>query len=511
MKVLNCSQTRALEQSAVDEGIEYLQLMENAGTAVVRSMRKNYSLADKRVTVLCGKGNNGGDGFVIARHLSELGAVVTVVLVEGLPTTEIAKQMLSELRFTSVKIIRFDNSPEQAKPVLASSEFIVDAIYGIGFHGSVPQAMLPVFQAVENSKAVIIAVDIPSGAQCDTGAVEGACIRANDTVTFSTLKTGHLLQPAKSYCGHVSVVSAGIPAYLISRQNSNLEVTELELVKQLFKPRNPESNKGDYGRLLCFCGSDGMAGAAVMSGRAAIRCGTGLVYLAVPRPIYPIVASQLAESVFVILDTTSSGELLPESKIHYKQVFNQSSACLMGCGLGTEPNAESMVYKTISRSAIPLIIDADGINAVAANIDILKTAKVPLILTPHPGEMARLLNTTVADVQAHRLEYAKNFAADYQAIVVLKGAGTVVASPTGQVYVNPTGNAGMAKGGSGDVLAGMIAAFTAQGAEPFFAAVCGAYLHGLAGDRCAKRLSQRAMLPTDIIDELPGLFLEFEQ
>jgi NAD(P)H-hydrate epimerase len=500
-----------LEQSAVDGGIEYLQLMENAGTAVVRHMRKKYTLGDKRIVVLCGKGNNGGDGFVIARHLSELGAIITVVLVEGQPVTEIAKHMLGELRFTNVKTIRFPDSSELVKPALASADFIIDSIYGIGFHGSIPEAILPVIQAVESSKAVVIAVDIPSGAQCDTGVVEGACIHADDTITFSTLKTGHLLQPAKSYCGQISVVSVGISAYLISCPKSNLEVTELETVKQMFQPRNPESNKGDFGRLLCFCGSDGMAGAAVMSAKAAVRCGTGLVYVALPRAIYPIVASQLTEPVFAVLDSTVSGEILPQSKTYFKQVFSRSTACLVGCGLGTEQTTENLVYKAVSRSTVPLILDADGINAVAANIDILKTAKAPVILTPHPGEMARLLNTTVADVQAHRLEYASDFAAKYQVIVVLKGAGTVIAEPNGKLYVNPTGNAGMAKGGSGDVLAGMIAAFAAQSMEPFFAAICGVYLHGLAGDRCAKKLSQRAMLPTDLIDELPELFLEFER
>jgi len=511
MKVLNCKQTRALEQSAVDEGTEYLKLMENAGTAVARYMHKKYTLAEKRVVILCGKGNNGGDGYVVARHLSELGAIVTAILVEGSPATEIAKQMLNEIRYTNIKAIHFQNSPELIKPTLASADFIIDAIYGIGFHGSVPEELLPVFHAVESSKAIVVAIDMPSGAQCDTGAVEGVCIHADDTVTFSTLKTGHLLQPAKSYCGQIIVVSVGISAHLISDQKSNLEVTELEMVKRLFQPRNSESNKGDYGRLFCLCGSDGMAGAAVMSAKSAIRCGTGLVDIVLPRPIYAIVSSQLAEPVFTVLDRTSSGELLPQCKSQLKKVFHRSSACLVGCGLGTEPTAENLIYKTISTSPVPLIIDADGINAIAANIDILKTATAPIILTPHPGEMARLLNTTVADVQAHRLEYASNFAVKYQVIVVLKGSGTVIASPNGKLYVNPTGNAGMAKGGSGDVLAGMIAAFVAQSVEPYFAAICGVYLHGLAGDRCAKQLSQRAMLPTDMIDELPRLFLEFER
>lgn len=511
MKVLNCKQTRALEQSAVDEGTEYLQLMENAGTAAVRCMRKKYELTGKRVVVLCGKGNNGGDGFVAARHLSEFGANVAVALVESLPVTEIAKNMFTELRFTNVKTVHFYDSPELIKSMLASADYIIDAIYGIGFHGCVPDTMIPIFSAAENSHASVIAIDIPSGAQCDTGAVEGTCIHADDTVTFTTLKPGHLLQPAKSYCGQVAVVSVGIAACLVSSQKSNLETTEFEMVKQLFQPRNPESSKGDYGRLLCICGSEGMAGAAIMSAKAATRCGAGLVQIALPKSIYTIAASQLAEPIFTLLDYLPSGELQMQSKTLLMQALQRSSACLIGCGLGTAPATADLVYEFDSTSTVPLIIDADGINAVAANIDILKTAKAPIILTPHPGEMARLLNTTIADIQAHRFLYAGSFAEKYRLTVVLKGSGTVIAAPNGNLYVNPTGNAGMAKGGSGDVLAGMISAFTAQSVEPTFAAICGAYLHGMAGDYCAKQLSQRAMLPTDMIDELPRLFLEFER
>lgn len=248
-----------------------------------------------------------------------------------------------------------------------------------------------------------------------------------------------------------------------------------------------------------------------MAAKAAARCGAGLVDIALPKSIYPIVSSQIAEPIYTLLDYDASGLILPDSKTALIHALQSSSACLIGCGLGMSPGIADLVYEMITKSEVPLILDADGINAVAANIDILKTAKVPVILTPHPGEMSRLLHTTAADVQKHRLEYAGNFAKQYGVVLVLKGSGTIIAAPDGRLYVNPTGNAGMAKGGSGDVLAGMIASFAAQSVEPLFAAVCGVYLHGLAGDRCADKLSQRAMLPTDMIQELPRLFLEFEQ
>lgn len=273
----------------------------------------------------------------------------------------------------------------------------------------------------------------------------------------------------------------------------------LRMLLESLKPRDPQSNKGSYGRLFSVCGSEGMAGAAVMSALSALRCGTGIVEVGLPRSIYPIVAAHAVEAVFTLLDAGTSAMKAPLKK---------ATACLAGCGLGKSEAARQEISYLLESSHVPLVLDADGINLAAEHIDILKTARPRLILTPHPGEMARLLKTDVPDVQAHREPYAQAFAKEYGCILVLKGAGTLVASPDGRLYRNETGNPGMAKGGSGDVLAGMIAAFCAQGVELFTAAAGAVYLHGLAGDRCAKRLSQSAMLPTDLIAELPALFSE---
>lgn len=503
MKVLNCAQSKELEQSAVRSGMQYLEMMENAGASAVRFLRKKFSLAEKRVVILCGKGNNGGDGFVAARHLSELGAKVIVVVVEGLPATEIAQTMYSRLNNTAAKVVSYYQDPEMIRPMLSSADFILDAIYGTGFHGSVPENLFPLYSAIAQSKAVVVALDIPSGAVCDTGAVDGKCVEADYTISFSTLKAVHLLQPALSYCGQVVVVPIGIDAALINRQPASLEVTELDEVKTMFQPRNPESNKGDYGRLLSICGSEGMAGAAVLSGSAALRCGAGIVEAAVPRAIYPIAAAGLTEAVFTLYDTVNFEEKLLAS-------LNRSSACLIGCGIGTEPMAQACFDLVLKNAQVPLIIDADGINLLAENINKLEAVKAPVVLTPHPGEMARLLKTTAADVQAHRLDYAKQFAREHHVILVLKGAGTIIAEPNGMAHLNMTGNAGMAKGGSGDVLSGMIASFAAQGMEPVKAAVAAVYLHGMAGNLCAKKYSRTAMLPTDMISVLPKIFLELE-
>ncbi|MBW7573707.1 NAD(P)H-hydrate dehydratase [Caproiciproducens faecalis] len=511
MKVLDCKQSRELEQSAVDSGISYLELMENAGAAAVRFLRKKFSLSGRKVVILCGKGNNGGDGFVAARKLSELGVAVMVVIADGLPHTDLAKTVFSRLKDTSVKILDGAENGERVEAAVSSADFIMDAIYGTGFHGCAPDHMLPLFHAVQNSAAVVVSLDIPSGANCDSGAVDGECINADYTITFSTLKNGHLIYPAKKYCGQVAVAPIGIDANLISSQKSSLELTELSQAQSLMKPRDPLSNKGTYGRLLCICGSEGMAGAAVMSAKAAVRCGAGIVDVALPRTIYPIVASQIVEPVHTLLDYLPDGTMLSDSRSALQKALQKAKVCLIGCGLGCGKETARIVCEIVSDSKVPLIIDADGINVLAENINILKTVRVPVVLTPHPGEMARLMKTTVEDVQAHRFEYARSFAAQYNVILVLKGAGTLIAEPNGMVHLNPTGNAGMAKGGSGDVLAGMLASFIAQGNDPVAAAVGAVYLHGEAGDRCARRFSQYAMLPTDMIEMLPGLFLELER
>lgn len=281
-----------------------------------------------------------------------------------------------------------------------------------------------------------------------------------------------------------------------------------KILLSMLKPRRPESNKGDYGRLLCVCGSEGMAGAAAMSTLSALRCGAGIVETALPKSIYPVVAALAPEAVFTLLEVSSENGLTGHGEELLRAALSRASACLVGCGLGKSPYARTAVSLLLREAGVPLVLDADGINLVSEHIDELKTAHAPLILTPHPGEMARLLKTTVREVQRARANCALSFARRFGVVLVLKGAGTLVASPEGRLYRNTTGNPGMAKGGSGDVLAGMIASFAAQGVAPFDAAAGAVYLHGLAGDRCAQLLSQSAMLPTDLIRELPVLFSE---
>lgn len=500
MKVFDVGETRLLEQEAVEQGMEHLQLMENAGGAAVRFLMKKYSLSGKTVAIFCGKGNNGGDGFVAARLLSEQGAAVVVVLVQGLPATEDAKAMLARLRGYPVKIHNTGVLTEPVTILLATADFILDAIYGTGFRGTLPEELSPLIDAVNRSPATVVALDIPSGACCNNGEVEGNCVRAQYTIAFTVRKPGHLIAPAQLYCGQVIAVPIGISSERIERQETKLQTIEESQVRRALPVRDPQGNKGTFGRVVCLCGSEGMSGAAFLSAAAAARCGAGLVEAVLPRSIYPIVAARLPEAVYTLREETD-----------LRAPLKRASACLLGCGLGQEPHTEELFLSVFESLEVPFVCDADGINFLAKHKDVWKRRKAPAVLTPHPGEMARLMETTVKDIQEHRLRYARKFAQDRQVVLVLKGANTLIAVPDGRVWINTTGNSGLAKGGSGDVLAGMTASFLAQGLQPEAAAVAAVWLHGTAGDRCAKRLSQTAMLPTDLLEELPFLFLKWNQ
>ncbi len=503
--VLSCEQMRNLEQKAVDAGAAYLSLMEEAGTAAACWILQKFPLL-REAAILCGKGNNGGDGFVIARRLFQSGVQVSVILLEGRPVTECARQNFERLQGLKDKVYAYDSKEAQA--LVARAEAIVDAVYGIGFRGALREQYASFFEYVNKADAVRFSIDLPSGAQGDSGAVEGACFQADYTISFTALKPVHVLYPSADYCGEVTVAQAGIPEKLLQESPYVMEETSLPLVRAALPPRRASAHKGSFGTLLGVCGCSGMAGAAIMSAGAAVRCGAGLVHMAVPASIYPIVAARLTEPVFTLCRENNHGGISCQEKERVLRLAEKATACLIGCGMGNWEDTRILAEALLSQAEIPLVIDADGINAISSHIDVLKTARAPVIITPHPGEMARLLGISTQQVQHGRLDAAKKVALTYGAVTVLKGANTLIALPDGQVFVNRTGNPGMARGGSGDVLAGMIASFLAQGIPADRAALCGTYLHGLAGDRCAAKLSQTAMTPTDLLCELPSLFLE---
>lgn len=503
MIVVESNEVRNMERAAVRAGSSLASVMEQAGAAVAElAMKISAEKQLRRITLLCGKGNNGGDGFVIARFLSYM-CEVTVITACGYPETDLAK-LNYNLIPDKVNILSFPDNYEECISAVNDSGIIIDALYGIGFRDCLdPSSAELVELANRNKDCVRIAVDLPSGIICNTGEIPDTCFHADYTVTFTTLKPLHVLYPSQDYCGKISVANVGIPKSIVDACNYAMRTTDEYITRHPLPTSKKSAHKGSNGTLLSICGSYGMSGAVTLSGSAALRSGVGLLRCAVPDSIYPIVAPTLTEAVFLPLDEEENGTTsFTEADRLKSEIMERSTAVLIGCGLGTGENVTSLVSELIMSSTKPIVLDADGINAIAPNIDVLRAAMAPVILTPHPGEMARLTGTNSMTVQRDRYRTARNFASEYNVTLVLKGADTIIALPDGNVYVNLTGNSGMARGGSGDVLAGLTASFLAQGMSADQAAILGVYYHGLAGDRCAEKLSAHTMLPSDMIEAL---------
>ena len=507
MLVIECEEMKKIEEIASAAGIKMSHLMEQAGTKVAALAAKIISEQKiRQVCILCGSGNNGGDGLVIARLLSVM-TDVKVILTSGEPKTHLAKTNF-EMLPPKVEVLYYSAHYYEAVGIVRETEMIIDAIYGIGFRNGLNADIADLIGFCnENHSAVKIAVDLPSGIECDTGKITNSCFEADYTVTFTALKPLHVLYPSADFCGEVTVENVGIPQRILRRCRYAMKSTDQYVAENPFPQKKKSAHKGTNGTLFSLCGSYGMAGAAMISAEAALRSGIGLLRLGVPESIYPIIASWLMDPVFLPLAQSKDGIVdIDEYARIIKQMTEESDASLIGCGLGQNKNIKSLVALLVDGATKPLVLDADGINAVGANINVLKRSAAPIVMTPHPGEMARLLGVDVKTVQSNRYHIAKRFAKEYGVTLVLKGANTLIATPEEKIYVNLTGNNGMGKGGSGDMLAGMVASFLAQGLSTEMAAVEAVYYHGLIGDRCAEKYSARAMLPGDMIAELKNIF-----
>ncbi len=505
MKVVTSSQMKQIEQNAAAAGLSYLTMMENAGAACAAYIA-NMTERTAPVLVLCGKGKNGGDGFVIARHLQQNGFTVKVLLTNGLPQADDARTMFA--RLSGVTVLDWQEQPEKARLSISAAAVIVDAVFGFGFRGEADEPTAAVFRAVNAAKAMVIAVDVPSGVECDTARVCRDAIAADITLAISLCKPGHLLGPAAEHCGEVIPLSIGIDeACCNSAEDAGFFTLRKDEV--CLPGRRRDANKGTFGKVLSVCGSRRYAGAAVLAASGAVRIGAGLVMAAFPNDAYPAVAAKLTEPVLLPLPCCSDGFFSRAAIEPILAEAKSASVLLIGCGLGQTLGTASVIQEVLPACSCPIVLDADGINLTARNIHELESIGSRTVLTPHPGEFARLLGVSIAEVQADRISSAKAFAKKYNTVLVLKGAGTVVASPE-RVYVNPTGNPGMARGGSGDLLAGMIAGLIAQGMSRFDAAVTAVYLHGFVGDRAAQTLSVHGMTPSDMIALLPEVLSDFE-
>ncbi len=511
MKKATAADMRRIEELAVQAGDSYAGLMERAGKAAAARMQR--LTPEGAVVVVCGKGNNGGDGFVIARALAAT-RPVTVILAAGQPATEDARRAFSLLPET-VAVLEYAGEPYVCHSAVRQAAVLADCLYGIGFRGELPAGIRPLTEQMALSTAVKYAIDLPSGVSADSAAAASGTPAADVTLTMTAEKAGC----AAPECGRVEVLDIGIPAAIVETvlKPENPEkpagegwITE-DYVRRCIRPRPADSHKGTFGRVLLWCGSRGMAGAAMLCARGALRCGAGLVELAIPESLYPILAPALPEAIFLLLPEQKPGVLAPGALSVLLAAAEKATAVVVGCGWGHPENGAEWLKALRRHCACPLVLDADGINAITPHMLLEDTASAPAVLTPHPGEMARLLGIATGEVQQRREEIARRFADAYGVTLALKGHHTLVAAPEGPLLRNPTGNPGMATGGSGDVLAGMIGSLAAQGLTPFEAAACGVWLHGAAGDAAAARLSQHSMLPSDLVGELGGLFLKFEK
>lgn len=510
MKVYSCNQMKKIEENAYNGGMSYYDMMENAGKACFERLMKTV-IKDSRpsVSVLCGKGKNGGDGYVIARHLFDAGIPVQIILIEGELKADEAVKMLEKAE--DVYTIDIHKNSNDAINAIIKSDVIVDCIFGIGFKGKTQGLTAELIENINKMNKLVVSVDIPSGLEGDSGNINGSVLKADYTFAVSCYKPVHILKPAADYCGKTFVIDIGFDEKCYEKDvEADFESAVKSFIKSKLIKRTAESNKGTYGKLLCVCGSRNMQGAAVLCTNAALKSGAGLVVSAFPDKAYNAIAPKITEALMLPLKDDKQGYISFDAEEVVMKTLKKCSAVVVGCGLGNTEATKRIVSCIIKQAKCPVLIDADGINAISGNINILKSAEAPIVLTPHPGEMARLTGRTVDDIQSSRVETARSFAKKYNVTLVLKGNNTVIALPDGRIFINPTGNAGMAKGGSGDVLAGIIGAFLAQGMFAEDAAVCGAFIHGMCGDETAKRYSMTGMTPSMMINHLPKLFSKFE-
>lgn len=516
MRVLKAEEMKRIDQKAsLEYGIPSIVLMENAGIRTVEViMEMLEEIEDKKIVVVAGKGNNGGDGLVIARQLINGGARVVVFVMgetgQFTPDTRINYEILQKMKAevyplcSNEDIDKFVNS-------LLDADLIVDSIYGIGFKGKLGEFELEVVNIINKRGVPVIAVDIPSGVEADTGKVHNTAVKAYHTVTFAAPKLGHFLEPGQDFVGNLTVADISIPRFLLAQNDLKNNIITEDMIKPYIFKRKPESHKGTYGHVLVIGGSIGMAGAVSMASYAALRCGAGLVTAAVPESLLSMVAGFRPEIMTVPLAETGKAAIALEALPAVENLLGAVSVCAVGCGMSRYMEAKQVINFILEKSGVPLVIDADGINALAEDISILNNRQVPVVLTPHPGEMARLIKKSIKEVQSDRLQIARRFAEEWNVTLVLKGNKTIVAMPNGDAYINITGNPGMATAGSGDVLSGIIAGFIAQGLNPQTAAIAGVYVHGLAGDLACSQKGERGLMAGDIIEGVPEVLRRIEK
>ncbi|MBI3301802.1 MAG: NAD(P)H-hydrate dehydratase [Deltaproteobacteria bacterium] len=485
-------------------------LMERAGAGATEALLNAFPHVRKSpVLIVAGKGNNGGDGFVIARLLKKQGITCEVILaarkagIKGDALRNLTAFLRMRGRVTEVTEVTEPAQLDLVQDKLSRCGLVVDALLGTGLNSPVQGLLAALIDLINASGVPVVAVDIPSGLDADRGESLGTAIQAELTVTFGYPKLGQIGDPGAAYVGNLMVVDIGIAPEALARVKPQTTLLTAEAVGALVRARRRAAHKGDFGHLVVLAGARGKSGAALLCGGAALRVGTGLVTLAGPNSLNAVFSSVLIEAMTIPLPERPDGSLsLDEGAM--AQALQGKSAVAFGPGVGVSADTIRLVRWLLTQSERPLVIDADGLNCLATDLSVLRDARIPVILTPHPGEMARLVNTSNAEVQAHRLEVARTFATQHRCHLVLKGSHTVIAAPDGRAWINPTGNPGMASGGMGDVLTGILGGLLAQGYPPEEACMLGVFLHGYAGDLTAQEKGEAGILARDLIERLPG-------
>ena len=512
MRVLNAAQMRDADRRTIDDiGISSLVLMENAGRQAVAAMEAVYSdLAERQVAVLCGRGNNGGDGFVIARTLLQRGVSVSVFLIgrvaEVRGDARVNLEILGRLGLTVVEVAD-SQAWELHFSEVSDCTLIVDAIFGTGLNAPIAGFIESVITDVNASGIPVVAIDLPTGLSADSPEPIGPSIEAGLTVTLAAPKLPLVLPPGEMRAGDIVIADIGIPNEVLEAVDGpRMDLSTRASMRELISPRTPDTHKGDYGRVLVVAGSPGKTGAAYLSAVGALRSGAGLVTVATPASCQAVVAGMGPEYMTEALAETGDG-LDPESVDRVIDLARDVIA--LGPGLGQARDTRAFIQRLVDRAGMPLVVDADGLNAFVDHPERLSGREGrDVIITPHPGEMARLVGMTTQEVQASRIEVARNFARSHHLFVVLKGHRTLIATPDEKIFINPTGNPGMATGGTGDVLTGMIAAWLAQLLDAEAACRLAVYLHGLAGDLVEAEEGEVAMTSADVAAHLGAAVLE---
>lgn len=511
MKVVTGETMQRIDRRTIEEfGVSGLTLMENAGGGCAAAIVAEFGEGPgRRAVVVAGKGNNGGDGYVIARLLKERGwQVVTFVLARPEEITGDARVNLDLLQEMSVLFCPEQGELAHYGPALHEATVIVDALFGTGLKSEVRGAYREAIELINGAGRPVVAVDIPSGVDAATGGVLGCAIKAELTVTFALAKCGHVLYPGAEHAGRLQVVDIGIPA-AFSEAAEGFEFLDAAAIRPLLRERCRGAHKGEFGHCLIVAGSTGKSGAAAMAANSAVRSGAGLVTLAAPASLNAILEVKTTEAMTLPLPDGGTGFLGTAARTVIEDALAGKDAVALGPGLSRHPETARLVREVAAATELPLVVDADGLNALSEEPGtLLRKKSAIVILTPHPGEMGRLAAISTAAVEADRIGVVREFAIKYKVYLILKGARTIVAAPDGAIAINGSGNPGMASGGMGDVLTGVLTALVAQGHEPFQACKLGVFIHGYAADLVAADKGEVGMAAVDVQERLPYAFKE---